>query len=87
MSVEWDLCGMGATDPYSLNASIDLGFIPVLYTYLRNRNAPAPLISSDEVDDLAPKGTSLKGKKMFLFFLPAACDVAGTTVSSIVLET
>lgn len=58
------------------------GFIPVLYSYLRSRNTAAPLLSNDE-DDAAPKpsGTKLKGSKIFLFWLPAACDLAGTTVS------
>ncbi|KAG9012340.1 hypothetical protein FRB93_001762 [Tulasnella sp. JGI-2019a] len=56
-------------------------FIPVLYTYLRNRNGAAPMLSNDDT----PKtpGESLIGRKMLLFFLPAACDVAGTTLMNI----
>lgn len=62
-----------------------LGFIPVLYTYLRNRGNPAPLLSDDdsERDHPRPKvsGESLHGWKILLFWLPAACDLTGTTVS------
>lgn len=40
---------------------------------------------AEEVDHV--KGVELKGWKVFLFFLPAACDVAGTTVSNLQHQT
>ncbi|KAG8858524.1 hypothetical protein FRB96_005196 [Tulasnella sp. 330] len=59
-------------------------FIPVLYTYLRNRNSPAPLLSNDDEETVyKTPGESLIGKKMLLFWLPAACDLTGTTLMNI----
>ncbi|KAG9046754.1 hypothetical protein FS837_003684 [Tulasnella sp. UAMH 9824] len=58
-------------------------FIPVLYTYLKNRNNPAPMLADDEAEDEHTKGLELKGWKVLLFFLPAACDLTGTTLMNV----
>lgn len=78
--------GCTSSLPYTtvshLTPTIIVGFIPVLFTYLRNRNTAAPLLSNDDPDAAKPTGSKLTGSKIFLFWLPAACDLAGTTVSS-----
>lgn len=59
-------------------------FLPVLYTYLKNKRSPAPMLADDEAEEVDHvKGVELKGWKVFLFFLPAACDVAGTTLMNV----
>ncbi|KAG8922157.1 hypothetical protein FRC00_007767, partial [Tulasnella sp. 408] len=58
-------------------------FIPVLYTYLKNRRNPAPMLADDEAEDEHAKGLELKGWKVLLFFLPAACDLTGTTLMNV----
>lgn len=63
--------------------SFRLGFLPVLYTYLKNKRNPAPMLADDEPEEVDHvKGLELKGWKVLLFFLPAACDLTGTTVST-----
>lgn len=56
------------------------GFIPVVYAWYKARNAP-PQLPLDDED--APKGEHLQGWSIFLLWLPAACDLTGTTVSSL----
>ncbi|KIO17859.1 hypothetical protein M407DRAFT_84541 [Tulasnella calospora MUT 4182] len=59
-------------------------FLPVLYTYLKNKRNPAPMLADDEPDHVDhAKGLELKGWKVLLFFLPAACDLTGTTLMNV----
>ncbi|KAG8892777.1 hypothetical protein FRC01_013959, partial [Tulasnella sp. 417] len=59
-------------------------FLPVLYTYLKNKRNPAPMLADDEAEDAGhPKGLKLEGWKVLLFFLPAACDLTGTTLMNV----
>ncbi|KAG8987321.1 hypothetical protein FRB90_003406 [Tulasnella sp. 427] len=57
-------------------------FLPVLYTYLKNKRNAAPMLADDEAEEHA-KGLQLRGWKILLFFLPAACDLAGTTLMNV----
>ena len=61
------------------------GFIPVLFAYWRNRRQTAPMLADDEQEDEPGKihRKPLDGWKPFLFWLPAACDLTGTTVSAL----
>lgn len=64
-----------------------LGFLPVLYTWLRAKYQTAPVfLPSDPDEDESPSSKldasseDLTGWKVLLLWLPAACDLAGTTV-------
>ncbi|KAG8898383.1 hypothetical protein FRB99_007482 [Tulasnella sp. 403] len=63
------------------NLPLFQGFIPVIYAYWGSRNAPAPAISDDDASK--PAGVALHGRKIFLFWLPAACDLTGTTLMNV----
>ncbi|KDQ12303.1 hypothetical protein BOTBODRAFT_67501 [Botryobasidium botryosum FD-172 SS1] len=58
-------------------------FLPVIYTWLRNRNAPPqlPLDEDEEVEE--PKGEQLRGWSILLLWLPAAFDLTGTTLMNV----
>lgn len=64
------------------------GFLPVLYTTLSARwRAPSVQLSeesSDALDDLSESQKlpleKLTGWRIMLFWLPALCDLTGTTV-------
>lgn len=64
---------------------MSLGFIPVAYTWLMSSLRPPIQLPSEPEDDtsgsLKPSGQRLRGWKVLLLFLPACCDLAGTTVS------
>lgn len=60
-----------------------LGFLPVAFAWLRTRHQSAPvhLPESEEESILRkPAAQQLRGWRIFLFWLPAACDLTGTTV-------
>lgn len=70
----------------SLHFSIQ-GFLPVLYSWLRtrtlNHSSPVQLQSDRELHDankLAPSSEHLTGWKVLLLWIPAFCDLTGTTV-------
>jgi hypothetical protein len=56
-----------------------LGFLPVIYTWLRSRRQSPPVQLQEVTDKLEPQ--PLKGWKVLLLWIPAACDLTGTTVS------
>lgn len=65
------------------------GFLPVLYTWLRSKTKrpSSPVQLAEDDPDLEPltkpledKPEELKGWKVFLLWIPAACDLTGTTV-------
>ena len=64
-----------------------LCFLPVLYTWLRSRQssiklAPSPASEDEDLSGLPNKMLPLTGRRMFLMWLPALCDLTGTTVRS-----
>lgn len=72
---------------FSLLAVFDLseqGFLPVIYTWIQSRRqSPVQLPSED--DSLVPNKLDLEpeqlsGWKILLLWIPAACDLTGTTV-------
>jgi hypothetical protein len=59
------------------------GFLPVIYTWLKSRRHSVH-IQTDSGPDLHNKFDSpqpLRGWKILLLWIPAACDLTGTTVS------
>ena len=65
------------------------GFLPVIYTWLRTKTKrpSSPVQLAEDDPDLEPLNTpledkpeQLEGKKVFLLWIPAACDLTGTTV-------
>ena len=59
------------------------GFLPVIYTWLKSRRHPVPN-QSDSGPDSHNKfdlPQPLQGWKILLLWIPAACDLTGTTVS------
>jgi hypothetical protein len=70
--------------PQHLPASI--GFLPVIYTWLRTRRRPAPVhLTPDSQADPPihskfPPPEELRGRKVMLLWIPAVCDLTGTTV-------
>lgn len=64
------------------------GFLPVLYSFLRARFQPAVQLPPDANDDpvqASPqkktvKAQQLRGYSVLLLWLPAVCDLTGTTV-------
>ncbi|PVF97822.1 hypothetical protein CPB86DRAFT_406545 [Serendipita vermifera] len=56
----------------------ELGFLPVLFTALRHRHYQQ-VQSTETTKQLKP----LKGRKKFLFWLPALCDLTATTLMNI----
>jgi len=64
-----------------------LCFLPVLYTWLRSRRsaiklAPSPAADDEDLTGLPSKMLPLTGRRVFLMWLPALCDLTGTTVRS-----
>ena len=77
-----------------------LGFLPILYTYIKPKRSSSVHLPSDEVEvtggnieseepsDVAKPfvgaaglaSRRLSGLKVFLLWIPAACDLTGTTV-------
>lgn len=57
------------------------GFLPVLYAWFKARQSAAIQLTTISEDDIAkPQLQELRGWKMLLLWLPAACDLTGTTV-------
>ena len=75
--------------PFIFTRPFVLGFLPVLYAlFLSHRKSGVQLPSSDSDDpaftqsDLVdPKQRDLHGWRILLLWIPAACDLTGTTVS------
>ncbi|KAF9227866.1 hypothetical protein BS17DRAFT_857417 [Gyrodon lividus] len=67
-----------------------LCFLPVLYTWLSTRRKAAPVFlpadyDEDERAQIKPVAASqeLRGWKLLLLWLPAACDLTGTTLMNV----
>ncbi|KAH6919043.1 hypothetical protein BKA70DRAFT_40223 [Coprinopsis sp. MPI-PUGE-AT-0042] len=69
-----------------------LCFLPVLYTWLRSKtkSPSSPVQLAEDDPDLEPltkpledKPEELEGWKVFLLWIPAACDLTGTTLMNI----
>lgn len=67
-----------------------LCFLPILYTWLRAKYQTAPVfLPSDPDEDESPSSKldasseDLTGWKVLLLWLPAACDLAGTTLMNV----
>lgn len=65
------------------------GFLPVIYTWFRSRRQSSVQLPED-LDDplvpnkLVPEPQQLSGSKILLLWIPAACDLTGTTVRCLV---
>ncbi|THH08204.1 hypothetical protein EW145_g2874 [Phellinidium pouzarii] len=68
------------------------GFLPVIYSLVRTRFQPAVQLPPDSDDDPVPdspplkpitKSQPLRGYKVLLLWLPAACDLTGTTLMNV----
>lgn len=64
------------------------GFLPVIYTWFKSRRQSSAVhLPSNSDDDshipnkLTPSPEPLTGWKILLLWIPAACDLTGTTVS------
>jgi len=64
------------------------GFLPIIYTWLQSKRKSSPAAvqlqpdadhDPDPLDKLKP--LALEGWKVLLLWIPAACDLTGTTVS------
>jgi hypothetical protein len=67
-----------------------LCFLPVIYTWLRARQRTAPVFLPEDLEeDLNEPGKidetfeELRGWKILLLWLPAACDLTGTTLMNV----
>lgn len=67
-----------------------LCFLPVVYMYLRTRYAPHPLLlptdaEEDPADgaDVTTKAIPMRGWAVCWFWLPALCDLTGTTLMNV----
>ncbi|KAG2157426.1 hypothetical protein DEU56DRAFT_906070 [Suillus clintonianus] len=63
-----------------------LCFLPVIYTWLRARKTTAPVfLEEDEHPPAKIEDTfeELRGSKLLLLWLPAACDLTGTTLMNV----
>ncbi|EGN95481.1 hypothetical protein SERLA73DRAFT_186518 [Serpula lacrymans var. lacrymans S7.3] len=67
-----------------------LCFLPVIYTWLRTRRQSAPVHLPADADEdahtsnkLSPPTQELRGWKILLLWLPAACDLTGTTLMNV----
>jgi hypothetical protein len=69
-----------------------LGFLPVLFAYIRSRHRQHPPALPDNVEETSslakpqPQRLPLSGWKFMLFWLPALCDLTATTVSTLHCE-
>lgn len=78
MQVSHRPCAQFSADRFLLPIQ---GLLPVLYTFLRSlRQPPSPQIQDDHP---APKLQPLAGWRCTLLWLPALCDLTGTTVCSL----
>ncbi|KAJ7172654.1 hypothetical protein C8R46DRAFT_1162035 [Mycena filopes] len=62
------------------------GFLPVLYTWLQSRRQSPVQLPADESllpSKLVPEPEQLTGWKVLLLWIPAACDLTGTTLMNI----
>ena len=65
-----------------------LGFLPVIFTWLRARRQSVQLPEDSEGDPQAShkinlsQKEQLRGWKVLLLWLPTICDLTGTTVSA-----
>jgi len=58
------------------------GFLPILYNWLKTRWQTAPVqLPSETSNKHDPESLPLTGWKVLLLWIPAACDLTGTTVS------
>jgi hypothetical protein len=74
----------------SLTCMVRIGLIPVLYNYFQDRRRPPAVQlpsdhTTDSEDDSPLEGKpfepiEMKGWSVFLLWLPAFCDLTGTTV-------
>ncbi|KIM80827.1 hypothetical protein PILCRDRAFT_822106 [Piloderma croceum F 1598] len=61
-----------------------LCFLPVAFAWLRMKHKSAPVQLPDSEDlPLKPAAQQLRGWKILLLWLPAACDLTGTTLMNI----
>ncbi|EIW84965.1 hypothetical protein CONPUDRAFT_117296 [Coniophora puteana RWD-64-598 SS2] len=65
-----------------------LCFLPVLYTWLRSRYRPTPVFLPEEVDEDTQRSDKLSaqeltGWKVLLLWIPAVCDLTGTTLMNV----
>ena len=68
--------------------SFQQGFLPIIYTWFKTRHQSSALLLTDPDDDshihnnklLASSPKNLTGWNILLFWIPAACDLTGTTV-------
>ncbi|KAJ7046604.1 hypothetical protein C8F04DRAFT_1061091 [Mycena alexandri] len=64
-----------------------LCFLPVIYTWLQSRRqSPVQLPAEDDSlvpNKLAPEPEQLTGWKVLLLWIPAACDLTGTTLMNV----
>ena len=78
------LCTFNTYKPNSIVLTGLKGFLPVAIAWIRERQKTAPVQLPLEEDELqlAQKHTvqHLTGWKILLLWLPAACDLTGTTV-------
>ncbi|KIM49442.1 hypothetical protein M413DRAFT_21666 [Hebeloma cylindrosporum] len=59
-----------------------LCFLPVIYTWIRSRRRQSPPVQlQEDTDKLEPQ--QLKGWKVLLLWIPAACDLTGTTLMNV----
>jgi hypothetical protein len=71
---------------YPCGPSHPLGFLPVAIAWLRMKHKSAPVQLPDSEDlPLKPAAQQLRGWKILLLWLPAACDLTGTTVCWLLL--
>ncbi len=63
----------------SLTSATFQGFLPVLYTWISARRS-SPVYLAEDSQLLAHKDLTLSGFKVMLLWIPAACDLTGTTV-------
>jgi len=61
-----------------------LCFLPVAFAWLKNNHQSAPVRLPDSEEDLSkPAAQQLHGWRILLLWLPAACDLTGTTLMNI----
>lgn len=60
-----------------------LGFLPVVYAWFKLKYQPAVRLDDEEepLVTKSSKDSNLDGWKILLLWIPAACDLTGTTVS------
>ena len=68
--------------------SLFQGFLPVLYTWITTHNNSSSVqpVHDDHVNKLDPSSEHLTGWKVLLLWIPALCDLTGTTVGPTLSE-